>query len=180
MSKPLGWQVGWDTGFGVAPKKMEKKMKKGIANSGKNRNRPDPNIACIVENIKSRVICCYSASSGGQLSLQEWKFPKRKTWKMMMIIMIRTNKFVYYIFDIEKYLLSLQILNTLLSNDFVFVDFCINATRVVCGDLGINNKTPNRILTRRLPDTKCINASPRIRLHASIRLKSEKRKIIKK
>ena len=49
----------------------------------------------------------------------------------------------------------------------------------VCGDLGINKKTPNRILTRRLPDTKCINASPRIRLHASIRLKSEKRKIIK-
>ena len=47
------------------------------------------------------------------------------------------------------------------------------------GDLGINNKTPNRILNRRLPDTKCINASPRIRLHASIRLKSEKRKIIK-
>ena len=50
---------------------------------------------------------------------------------------------------------------------------------VACGDLGINSKTPNRILTRRLPDTKCINASPRIRLHASIRLKSEKRKIIK-
>ena len=50
---------------------------------------------------------------------------------------------------------------------------------VYCGDLGINSKTPNRILTRRLPDTKCINASPRIRLHASIRLKSEKRKIIK-
>ena len=49
----------------------------------------------------------------------------------------------------------------------------------VCGDLGINSKTPNRILTRRLPDTKCINVSPRIRLHASIRLKSEKRKIIK-
>ena len=48
-----------------------------------------------------------------------------------------------------------------------------------CGDLGINSKTPNRILTRRLPDTKCINALPRIRLHASIRLKSEKRKIIK-
>ena len=40
-------------------------------------------------------------------------------------------------------------------------------------------RTPNRMLTRRLPDTKCINASPRIRLHASIRLKSEKRKIIK-
>ena len=40
-------------------------------------------------------------------------------------------------------------------------------------------RTPNRMLTRRLPDTKWINASPRIRLHASIRLKSEKRKIIK-
>ena len=40
-------------------------------------------------------------------------------------------------------------------------------------------RTPNRMLTRRLPDTKYINASPRIRLHASIRLKSEKRKIIK-
>ena len=50
----------------------------------------------------------------------------------------------------------------------------------VCGDLGINNKTPNRMLTRRLPHTKCINASPRIRLHASIRLKiRKKRKIIK-
>ena len=48
-----------------------------------------------------------------------------------------------------------------------------------CGDLGINSKTPNRILTRRLPNTKCINASLLIRLHASIRLKSEKRKIIK-
>ena len=36
----------------------------------------------------------------------------------------------------------------------------------ISGDLGINSKTPNRILTRRLPDTKCINASPRIRLHA--------------
>ena len=47
------------------------------------------------------------------------------------------------------------------------------------GDLGINSKTPNRILTRQLPDTKCINASPRIRLHASIQLKSGKRKIIK-
>ena len=45
--------------------------------------------------------------------------------------------------------------------------------------LGINSKTPNRILTHRLPDTKCINASPRIRLHASIRLKSEKRKMIR-
>ena len=32
----------------------------------------------------------------------------------------------------------------------------------ICGDLGINSKTPNQILTRRLPDTKCINASPRI------------------
>ena len=31
-------------------------------------------------------------------------------------------------------------------------------------------RTPNRMLTRRLPDTKYINASPRIRLHASIRL----------
>ena len=31
-----------------------------------------------------------------------------------------------------------------------------------CGDLGINNKTPNRMLTRRLPHTKCINASLRI------------------
>ena len=50
----------------------------------------------------------------------------------------------------------------------------------MCGDLGINSKTPNRILTRRLPDTKCINVSPRIRLHASIRLKiKKKRKIIK-
>ena len=54
----------------------------------------------------------------------------------------------------------------------------VNAA-LYCGDLGINNKTPNRMLTRRLPHTKCINASPRIRLHASIRLKSEKRKIIK-
>ena len=32
----------------------------------------------------------------------------------------------------------------------------------ICGDLGIENKTPNRMLTRRLPHTKCINASPRI------------------
>ena len=51
---------------------------------------------------------------------------------------------------------------------------------ISCGDLGINNKTPNRILTRRLPDTKCINASPRIRLHASIRLKIRKKKNNKK
>ena len=58
--------------------------------------------------------------------------------------------------------------------DSVYKDFFL-----ICGDLGINSKTPNRILTRRLPDTKCINALPRIRLHASIRLKSEKRKIIK-
>ena len=50
----------------------------------------------------------------------------------------------------------------------------------ICGDLGINSKTPNRILTRRLPDTKCINASPRIRLHASIRLKIRKKKNNKK
>ena len=48
-------------------------------------------------------------------------------------------------------------------------------TRGTCGDLGINSKTPNRILTRRLPDTKCIDASPRIRLHASIRLKIRKK-----
>ena len=45
----------------------------------------------------------------------------------------------------------------------------------MCGDLGINNKTPNRMLTRRLPHTKCINASPRIRLHVSIRLKIRKK-----
>ena len=32
----------------------------------------------------------------------------------------------------------------------------------VSGDLGINNKTPNRMLTRRLSHTKCINASLRI------------------
>ena len=44
------------------------------------------------------------------------------------------------------------------------------------GDLRINNKTPNRMLTRRLPHTKCINASPRIRLHASIRLKKIRKK----
>ena len=44
-----------------------------------------------------------------------------------------------------------------------------------CGDLGINNKTPNRMLTRQLPHTKCINVSPRIRLHASIRLKIRKK-----
>ena len=49
-----------------------------------------------------------------------------------------------------------------------------------CGDLGINSKTPNRILTRRLPDTKCINVSPRIRLHASIWLKIRKKKNNKK
>ena len=50
----------------------------------------------------------------------------------------------------------------------------------VCGDLEINDKTPNRMLTSRLPHTKYINASPRIRLHASIRLKiRKKRKIIK-
>ena len=49
-----------------------------------------------------------------------------------------------------------------------------------CGDLGINNKTPNRMLTRRLPHTKCINASPRIRLHASTRLKIKKNKNNKK
>ena len=44
-----------------------------------------------------------------------------------------------------------------------------------CGDLGINNKTPNRMLTRRLPHTECINASPCIRLHAFIRLKIRKK-----
>ena len=50
----------------------------------------------------------------------------------------------------------------------------------MCGDLRINNKTPNRMLTCRLPHTTCINASPRIRFHASIRLKiRKKRKIIK-
>ena len=32
----------------------------------------------------------------------------------------------------------------------------------ICVDLGINNKTPNRMLTHRLPHTNCINASPRI------------------
>ena len=58
-------------------------------------------------------------------------------------------------------------------------DATISLNRHLCGDLGINSKTPNRIWTCRLPDTKCINASPRIRLHASIRLKLEKRKIIK-
>ena len=59
------------------------------------------------------------------------------------------------------------------------VRVCSLVVMYMCGDLGINSKIPNRILTCRLPDTKCINASPRIRLHASIRLKSEKRKIIK-
>ena len=49
-----------------------------------------------------------------------------------------------------------------------------------CGDLGINSKTPNQILTHRLPHTKCINASPCIRLHASIRLKIRKKKNNKK
>ena len=32
----------------------------------------------------------------------------------------------------------------------------------LCGDLGINKKTPNRMLTRRLSHTKCINESLRI------------------
>ena len=32
----------------------------------------------------------------------------------------------------------------------------------MCGDLGIKNKTPNQMLTRRLPHTKCINALLRI------------------
>ena len=40
--------------------------------------------------------------------------------------------------------------------------FIPNPLRCYCGDLGINNKTPNRMLTRRLPHTKCINASLRI------------------
>ena len=57
---------------------------------------------------------------------------------------------------------------------------CCTCDGKKCGDLGINSKTPNRILTRRLPDTKCINASPRIRLHASIRLKIRKKKNNKK
>ena len=78
---------------------------------------------------------------------------------------------------------NLQVFNTIVT-DCTDKPIILNAIkevkricyRYICGDLGINGKTPNRILTRRLPDTKCINASPRIRLHASIRLKSEKRK----
>ena len=31
-----------------------------------------------------------------------------------------------------------------------------------CGDLGINKKTPNRMLTCRLPYTKCLNTLLRI------------------
>ena len=53
---------------------------------------------------------------------------------------------------------------------------CVCVYVYMCGDLGINSKTPNRMLTRRLLDTKCINASPRIRLHASILLKIRKKK----
>ena len=44
-----------------------------------------------------------------------------------------------------------------------------------CGDLGINNKTPNRMLTRRLPHTKCIASAPRIHPVKN----QKKRKIIK-
>ena len=79
------------------------------------------------------------------------------------------SPFTYYWF-IEQYVHTL----------YVGVCLCIIlSTSCMCGDLGINNKTPNRMLTRQLTHTKCINTSPRIRLHASIRLKSEKRKIIK-
>ena len=46
------------------------------------------------------------------------------------------------------------------------------------GDLGINNKTPNRMLTRRLSHTKCINTSLRIGSTNPSGQKS-KRKIIK-
>ena len=48
----------------------------------------------------------------------------------------------------------------------------------MCGDLGINNKTPNLMLTRRLSHTKCINASLRIDSTHPSGQKS-KRKIIK-
>ena len=42
-------------------------------------------------------------------------------------------------------------------------------------DLGINNKTPNRMLTRRLPHTKCIKNVATHRLHAPIRLEVRKK-----
>ena len=55
----------------------------------------------------------------------------------------------------------------------------INGARSeTCWDSGINNKTPNRMLTRRLSHTKCINASLRIgSMHPSGQM--SKRKIIK-
>ena len=96
-----------------------------------------------------------------QLTNQECRiscFDSRCEKKWSRITIESTNKGEIYI---QKYI-----------SGFLFVMFC--------GDLGINNKTPNRMLTPRLPHTKCINASPRIRLHASIRLKiRKKRKIIK-
>ena len=45
-----------------------------------------------------------------------------------------------------------------------------------CGDLGINNKTPNRMLTRRLSHAKCINASLCIGSTHPSSQKSEKKK----
>ena len=51
-----------------------------------------------------------------------------------------------------------------------------NFAVIFCGDLGINNKTPNQMLTCRLPHTKCINASLRTSIQLKIR---KKRKMIK-
>ena len=75
---------------------------------------------------------------------------------------------------------TILIVNSMASHLYNLLQLFPKVLAEICGDLGINNKTPNRMLTRRLPHTKYINASPRIRLHASIRLKiRKKRKIIK-
>ena len=63
--------------------------------------------------------------------------------------------------------------------------FCLMKTgflfllQTICGDLGITKELPTGCWLVGCLIQNVINASPRIRLHASIRLKSEKRKIIK-
>ena len=136
-------------------------------------------------------IMCLYLPRGGLLSVLLLKmgsgiFPKNNKLQPATKILV---------FKIFKFLQSINLFNplsvfvfvkcyymaiscaVLLTGDFYSYYFFLFFS-LICGDLGINCKTPNRILTRQLPDTKCINASPRIRLHASIRLKSEK-KIIK-
>ena len=76
-----------------------------------------------------------------------------------ILLHIHIYTYIYTNFTLEYILYSMYLLWKL--DVFVGIALLFRVA-MYCGDLGINNKTPNRMLTRRLPYTKSINVSLRI------------------